>query len=75
MKNLNNKNNIEQSYDKNLIDMINDIKQEQDKIQQVIINNHKVLMKRINKIQEFNEISDMRSTVLYNELKKIKEKI
>lgn len=55
--------------------MINDIKQEQDKIQQVIINNHKVLMKRINKIQEFNEISDMRSTVLYNELKKIKEKI
>ncbi len=36
---------------------------------------YKTLMQRINKLQEFNEISEMRYQYLYNEMIKIKEKL
>ena len=37
--------------------------------------NNKVVMQRINKIQEYNEIDDMRNTVLNNKLNTIMKRI
>ena len=37
--------------------------------------NNKVVMQRINKIQEYNEIDDMRNTVLNNTLNTIMKRI
>ncbi len=46
-----------------------------EKILQVINENHKILMKRINKLEEYNEISDLRNKYIYNELKTLKRLI
>ena len=55
--------------------MLVEIKNEQENLTRMIEKNNKILMKRINKLQEYNEISDMRIQYLYHELKLIKDKI
>ena len=40
-----------------------------------LLKNNKVVMQRINKIQEYNEIDDMRNTVLNNKLNTIMKRI
>lgn len=75
MKFLNSKNKLKKTNDKKLEDMLNRIIKEQEKLKEIIINNNKVLMRRINILEEYNEISDMRHRNIYNELQGIKEKI
>lgn len=42
-----------------------------EKLQKIIDENHKTLMRRINKLEEYNEICDMRNKYIYNELRAI----
>lgn len=50
---------------------LDEIKIEQTNIKKTIEKNNKILMQRINKMEEYNEINDMRSKVTNNELYKI----
>lgn len=50
--------------------LINELKDEELKLSKKIEKDNKVLMHRINKLQEYNEISDMRLRNIYKELKK-----
>lgn len=72
---MNNKNEFEQTTDKILKDILINIRNEQKELEKIIVDNNKILMKRINILQEYNEICDMRHRNIYNELKNIKEKI
>lgn len=72
---MNNKNEFEQTTDKILKDILINVRNEQKELEKIIVDNNKILMKRINILQEYNEICDMRHRNIYNELKNIKEKI
>ncbi len=55
--------------------LLKELKLEQQKEFEMEIKNYKVLMQRINKLREYNEISELRYQYLYNELKTINEKL
>ena len=61
------------------IDILNEkldyIINKQKEAEKELQNNNKVVMQRINKIQEYNEIDDMRNTVLNNKLNTIMKRI
>lgn len=54
---------------------LNEIKNEQNKLKNEINNNNKILMQRINKLQEYNEINDMRSKYFNEKLEYLSQKI
>ena len=61
------------------IDILNEkldyIINKQKEAEKELQKNNKVVMQRINKIQEYNEIDDMRNTVLNNKLNTIMKRI
>ena len=58
-----------------LISLLQEIKLQQKDLMSTIEKNNKIVMQRMNKLQEFNEISDMRNRYLYSELKLISQKL
>lgn len=52
-----------------------EIEKEQINIKKMIEKNNKILMQRINKLEEYNEINDMRDQYFNEELKYISKKI
>lgn len=54
---------------------LDEIKIEQTNIKKTIEKNNKILMQRINKMEEYNEINDMRSQYFNKEMEYIMQKI
>ena len=64
----------ENYYDiKQIKEVINEIKYNQQKTIQIVEKNHKTNMKKIEKLQEFNEINDMTNTVFEERLLRIEK--
>ena len=66
---------LEENYNdiKQIKEVINEIKYNQQKTIQIVEKNHKTNMKRIEKLQEFNEINDMTNTVFEERLLRIEK--
>ena len=66
---------LEENYNdiKQIKELINEIKYNQQKTIQIVEKNHKTNMKKIEKLQEFNEINDMTNTVFEERLLRIEK--
>ncbi|CDA17033.1 MAG: hypothetical protein U0O04_06575 [Clostridia bacterium] len=66
---------LEENYNdiKQIKEVINEIKYNQQKTIQIVEKNHKTNMKKIEKLQEFNEINDMTNTVFEERLLRIEK--
>lgn len=66
---------LEENYNdiKQIKEGINEIKYNQQKTIQIVEKNHKTNMKKIEKLQEFNEINDMTNTVFEERLLRIEK--
>lgn len=56
-----------------IIELLNEIKDEQIEMKQIINNNHKTNMQKFVKLIEFNEISDMTNTVFERRIASIEK--
>lgn len=56
-----------------IIELLNEIKDEQIEMKQIINNNHKTNMQKFIKLIEFNEISDMTNTVFERRIASIEK--
>lgn len=54
---------------------LNEIKNKQIELEKQLKQNNKILMKRINKLQEYNEINDMREIIANEHIDKIAKMI
>lgn len=66
---------LEENYNdiKQIKEVINEIKYNQQKTIQIVEKNHKTNMKKIEKLQEFNEINDMTNTVFEERILRIEK--
>ena len=66
---------LEENYNdiKQIKEVINEIKYNQQKTIQIVEKNLKTNMKKIEKLQEFNEINDMTNTVFEERLLRIEK--
>ena len=66
---------LEENYNdiKQIKEVINEIKYNQQKTIQIVEKNHKTNMKKIEKLQEFNQINDMTNTVFEERLLRIEK--
>ena len=66
---------LEENYNdiKQIKEVINEIKYNQQKTIQIVEKNHKTNMKKIEKLQEFNEINDITNTVFEERLLRIEK--
>ena len=66
---------LEENYNdiKQIKEVINEIKYNQQKTIQIVEKNHKTNMKKIEKLQEFNEINDMTNTIFEERLLRIEK--
>lgn len=58
---------------KQIKEVVDEIKYNQEKTIQIIEKNHKTNMKKFNKLQEYNEISDMTNTIFENRISRIEK--
>lgn len=56
-----------------IIELLNEIKNEQAEMKKIIYNNHKINMQKFSKLMEFNEISDMTNTVFERRIANIEK--
>ena len=56
-----------------IIELLNEIKNEQENMKKTIHNNHKINMQKFAKLIEFNEISDMTNTVFERRIASIEK--
>lgn len=56
-----------------IIELLNEIKNEQKEMKKIIYNNHKINMQKFSKLMEFNEISDMTNTVFERRISNIEK--
>lgn len=58
---------------KQIKEIVDEIKYNQEKTIQIIEKNHKTNMKKFSKLQEYNEISDMTNTIFENRISRIEK--
>lgn len=58
---------------KQIKEVVDEIKYNQEKTIQIIEKNHKTNMKKFSKLQEYNEISDMTNTIFENRISRIEK--
>lgn len=58
---------------KQIKEVVDEIKYNQEKTIQIIERNHKTNMKKFSKLQEYNEISDMTNTIFENRISRIEK--
>lgn len=58
---------------KQIKEVVNEIKYNQEKTIQIIEKNHKTNMKKFSKLQEYNEISDMTNTIFEDRISRIEK--
>lgn len=56
-----------------IYELLNEIKDEQNKLKQTVDKNHKINMQKFAKLMEFNEISDMTNTVFEKRISSIEK--
>ena len=56
-----------------IVELLNEVKNEQTKIKNTINDNHKINMQKFAKLMEFNEISDMTNTVFERRIASIEK--
>ncbi len=58
---------------KQIKEVVDEIKYNQEKTIQIIEKNHKTNMKKFSKLQEYNEISDMTNTIFEDRISRIEK--
>lgn len=58
---------------KQIKEVVDEIKYNQEKTIQIIEKNHKTNMKKFSKLQEYNKISDMTNTIFENRISRIEK--
>ncbi len=58
---------------KQIKEIVDEIKYNQEKTIQIIEKNHKTNMKKFSKLQEYNEISDMTNTIFEDRISRIEK--
>lgn len=67
------KNDQENETTKQIKCLIKQIKDEQINLEQNINNNYKVIVKKLDKLQEYNKIDDMTNTIFEQRISRIEE--
>lgn len=66
-------NNQEEKMAQQIKLLLEQIKSEQINIQQNINNNYKIIVKKLDKLQEYNKIDDMTSTIFEGRISRIEQ--